>query len=241
MKYAAGTDRGLLRDINEDSYMIIPGCSDTSCAFVIADGLGGHNSGEIASRMAVEYIRDNLDAAGCFDGENASEKLEALVKKVNTAVYERSLGGAEVSGMGTTLTMAVITGSTLTAAHVGDSRLYLIRNGVIRQLTDDHSYIGELVRQGKLTREEAEKHPRKNIITRAIGSCPELEVDIISHRIEADDIYVLCTDGLTNMVSESEIVEIVSGSEPETACARLIEAANRQGGEDNITVIVIKC
>lgn len=159
MKYAAGTDRGLLRDINEDSYMIIPGCSDTSCAFVIADGLGGHNSGEIASRMAVEYIRDNLDAAGCFDGENASEKLEALVKKVNTAVYERSLGGAEVSGMGTTLTMAVITGSTLTAAHVGDSRLYLIRNGVIRQLTDDHSYIGELVRQGKLTREEAEKHP----------------------------------------------------------------------------------
>lgn len=241
MKYAAGTDRGLLRDINEDSYMIIPGCSDTSCAFVIADGLGGHNSGEIASRMAVEHIRDNLDAAGCFDGENASEKLEALVKKVNTAVYERSLGGAEVSGMGTTLTMAVITGSTLTAAHVGDSRLYLIRNGVIRQLTDDHSYIGELVRQGKLTREEAEKHPRKNIITRAIGSCPELEVDIISHRIEADDIYVLCTDGLTNMVSESEIVEIVSGSEPETACARLIEAANRQGGEDNITVIVIKC
>ncbi len=241
MKYAAGTDRGLLRDINEDSYMIIPGCSDTSCAFVIADGLGGHNSGEIASRMAVEYIRDNLDAAGCFDGENAGEKLEALVKKVNTAVYERSLGGAEVSGMGTTLTMAVITGSTLTAAHVGDSRLYLIRNGVIRQLTDDHSYIGELVRQGKLTREEAEKHPRKNIITRAIGSCPELEVDIISHRIEADDIYVLCTDGLTNMVSESEIVEIVSGSEPETACARLIEAANRQGGEDNITVIVIKC
>lgn len=241
MKYAAGTDRGLLRDINEDSYMIIPGCSDTSCAFVIADGLGGHNSGEIASRMAVEYIRDNLDAAGCFDGENASEKLEALVKKVNTAVYERSLGGAEVSGMGTTLTMAVITGSILTAAHVGDSRLYLIRNGVIRQLTDDHSYIGELVRQGKLTREEAEKHPRKNIITRAIGSCPELEVDIISHRIEADDIYVLCTDGLTNMVSESEIVEIVSGSEPETACARLIEAANRQGGEDNITVIVIKC
>jgi protein phosphatase len=241
LKYAAGTDRGLLRDINEDSYMIIPGCSDTSCAFVIADGLGGHNSGEIASRMAVEYIRDNLDAAGCFDGENASEKLEALVKKVNTAVYERSLGGAEVSGMGTTLTMAVITGSTLTAAHVGDSRLYLIRNGVIRQLTDDHSYIGELVRQGKLTREEAEKHPRKNIITRAIGSCPELEVDIISHRIEADDIYVLCTDGLTNMVSESEIVEIVSGSEPETACARLIEAANRQGGEDNITVIVIKC
>lgn len=241
MKYAAGTDKGLLRDINEDSYMIIPGRSDTSCVFVIADGLGGHNSGEVASRMAVEYIRDNIGAEGCFDSADLSGKLEALVKKVNTAVYERSLGSAEVSGMGTTLTMAVFAGSTLTAAHVGDSRLYLIRDGAIRQLTEDHSYIGELVRQGKLTREEAEKHPRKNIITRAIGSSPELEVDIISHQIEADDIYILCTDGLTNMVSESDIADIVSGSDPEHACAKLIEAANKQGGEDNITVIVIKC
>ena len=241
MKYAAGTDKGLLRDLNEDSYIIVPGCSGASCAFVIADGLGGHNSGEVASRMAVEYIRDNIGAEGCFNGENTSGKLEALVKKVNTAVYERSLGSAEVCGMGTTLTMAVVAGSELTAAHVGDSRLYLVRNGAIRQLTEDHSYIGELIRKGTLTREEAENHPRKNVITRAIGSSPDLEVDIIRHQIEADDIYILCTDGLTNMVSESEITDIVTGNEPEHACAKLIEAANRQGGEDNITVIVIKC
>jgi protein phosphatase len=141
--YAAGTDKGLLRDINEDSYMIIPGCSETSCVFVIADGLGGHNCGEVASRMAVEYIRDNIGTEGCFDSGNMSERLEALVKKVNTAVYEKSLESAEVSGMGTTLTVAMISGSALTAAHVGDSRLYLVRNGAIRQLTEDHSFIGD--------------------------------------------------------------------------------------------------
>ncbi|MFY9568115.1 MAG: Stp1/IreP family PP2C-type Ser/Thr phosphatase [Acetivibrionales bacterium] len=241
LKYAAGTDKGLLRDINEDSYMIIPGCSDTFCAFVIADGLGGHNCGEIASRMAVEYIRDDFGDGGGFDCEDAGGRLEELFRRVNAAVYEKSLGSAEVSGMGTTLTMAVIAGSSLTAAHVGDSRLYLIRNGAISQLTEDHSYIGELVRKGTLTKEEAENHPRKNVITRAIGSSPDLEVDIISQQIEADDIYILCTDGLTNMVSESEIADIAAGSEPEHACAKLIEAANRQGGEDNITVIVIKC
>jgi serine/threonine protein phosphatase PrpC len=239
--YAAGTDKGLLRDINEDSYMIIPGCSETSCVFVIADGLGGHNCGEVASRMAVEYIRDNIGTEGCFDSGNMSERLEALVKKVNTAVYEKSLESAEVSGMGTTLTVAMISGSALTAAHVGDSRLYLVRNGAIRQLTEDHSFIGELVRTGTLTREEAENHPGRNIITRAVGSSPELVVDIISQQVEDGDIYILCTDGLTNMVSESEITGAVSGCEPEQACAKLIEAANERGGEDNITVIVIKC
>ena len=118
MKYAAGTDKGLLRDLNEDSYIIVPGCSGASCAFVIADGLGGHNSGEVASRMAVEYIRDNIGAEGCFNGENTSGKLEALVKKVNTAVYERSLGSAEVSGMGTTLTIAVVAGSEPSRRHM---------------------------------------------------------------------------------------------------------------------------
>ncbi len=242
LRYAAGTDRGILRDVNEDSYMIIPGCSQTCCAFVIADGLGGHNSGEIASRLAVEYIRDNIGLDdGSAEDEALGERLEALVKQANTAVYEKSLESDDVSGMGTTLTMAVIRENTLTAAHVGDSRLYLIRGGALIQLTEDHSFIGELVRKGTLTREEAENHPRKNVITRAIGSSPDLLVDIIKQDIENGDILILCTDGLTNMVSEEEILSTTLGSEPEEACAKLIEAANRQGGEDNITVIVIKC
>ncbi len=223
--------------------MIIPDCSETFCSFVIADGMGGHNSGEIASRLAVEYIRDNIGRMDDFtdNDENIGEGLDKLVKQANTAVHEKSLESDDVSGMGTTLTMAVISQRKITAAHVGDSRLYLIRGGTITQMTEDHSYIGELVRKGTLTKEEAENHPRKNVITRAIGSSPDIVVDIINQEIESDDIYILCTDGLTNMVSDEDISSIAVSSEPETACAKLIEAANKQGGEDNVTVIVIKC
>lgn len=241
MRYAAETDKGILRDINEDSYAIIPGSSETSCAFVIADGMGGHNCGELASRLAVEYIRDNLRIEAYADDQDMPHELENIVKKANAAVYVKSLESDDVSGMGTTLTMAFISGKKLTAAHVGDSRLYLVRAGSINQLTEDHSYIGELVRKGTLTKEEAENHPRKNVITRAVGCSSEILVDTISFEIEEGDIFVLCTDGLTNMVSEEEISQIVGSSEPEAACAKLIEAANRHGGEDNITVIVIKC
>lgn len=239
--YAAETDKGIVRELNEDSCAIIPVSAESSCVFVIADGMGGHNCGELASRLAVEYIKDNLHIEACTDDSVIPRELENIVKKANAAVYEKSLESDEVSGMGTTLTMAVITGKKLTAAHVGDSRLYLVRAGSIKQLTEDHSYIGELVRQGTLTKEEAEKHPRKNVITRAIGCTSEILVDIISYDIEDGDIFVLCTDGLTNMVSEQDILQIVGSSEPEAACAKLIEAANRNGGEDNITVIVIKC
>jgi serine/threonine protein phosphatase PrpC len=242
LKFAAGTDKGLLREINEDSCMIIPGCSSSPYAFIIADGMGGHNCGEIASRMAVdsvsEFIRQN---SGRLNSSNMQQELRAAVEQANSAVYKKSMESDEFSGMGTTLTMAVIDGNTLTAAHVGDSRLYLIRGGEIRQLTQDHSYIGELLRNGTLTREEAENHPRRNIITRAVGCTPEILVDIISQEIEEYDIFVLCTDGLTNKICEDEISGIVRDNEPEEACLRLIEAAIRQGGDDNITVIVIKC
>lgn len=243
MKYAAGTDKGLVREINEDSYNIIPGSQEAPYVFIVADGMGGHNCGEIASSAAVEYISGYFTQnAGSF--LNAGDRglaLKKLVEAANQEVWQKSMESPETNGMGTTLTMAVIADNIITVAHVGDSRLYLARSGNMRKVTDDHSYIEELVRKGSLTREEAENHPGKNIITRAIGSSPELEVDILSLTMETDDMVILCTDGLTNMLCEGEIYETAGSAEPEAACEQLIEAAKKHGGEDNVTVIIIKC
>jgi protein phosphatase len=243
LKYAAGTDKGLIRETNEDSCNIIRDSRNDIYAFIIADGMGGHNCGEIASGTAVEYISAYFeDHAGDFlSAADRGAALKELVQDANSQVWEKSLESPETNGMGTTLTMAVVAGNTATVAHVGDSRLYLVREGRLQQVTNDHSYIEELVRKGTLTREEADNHPGRNIITRAIGSSPELEVDIFSLTMLINDILVLCTDGLTNMVGEDEIGGTAQSNDPEAACKQLIEAANRNGGEDNVTVIVIKC
>jgi serine/threonine protein phosphatase PrpC len=242
LRFAAESDRGLVREINEDCYRIIKGFSRTPSVFIVADGMGGHNCGEIASRMTVEYISGAVEQ-GLLDlgsREDMEEALNEIVKGANKAVIEASLEQPEMSGMGTTMTMAVICGNIVTVAHVGDSRVYLVRAGNIRQLTEDHSYIGELVRNGTITREEAKEHPSKHVITRAIGSSTALEADIVSLECEKDDIFVLCTDGLTNKLEEDEILDIAAGNEPDGACTKLINAAKSKGGEDNITVIVIK-
>ena len=243
LKFAAGTDRGLIREINEDSYRILPGSSQSSCVFIIADGMGGHNCGEVASRMAVDHLSESIanEGVGNSSTDDVGTELRKFFEETNRAVFDKSLERPEVNGMGTTLTAAVVNGKTITVAHVGDSRLYLIRNGKMLQLTEDHSYIGELVKNGSLTREEAEHHPGKNIITRAIGSSPDLEVDTLTREIEKKDIFLLCTDGLTNMLEEDEIYDVIVRYEPEKACSELIETAKTKGGEDNITVIVIKC
>lgn len=233
----------MVREINEDSYNMIAGNAKTPYVFIIADGMGGHSCGEIASRAAVEYISDFMtrDSKRFMPKESCEVELRKLVEDTNSAVYQKSLERPEVNGMGTTLTMAVVVNTTITVAHVGDSRLYMVRDGSMQQVTEDHSYIEELVRKGSLTREEAEKHPRKNVITRAVGCTPELEVDILSLEMKKNDIFLLCTDGLTNMLDEDEIYDTAKGNKPEVACEQLIEAAKKHGGEDNITVIVIKC
>jgi protein phosphatase len=243
LRFAAGTDRGLVRDSNEDSYKIIPESSQNPYVYIIADGMGGHNCGEVASRMAVDFISNYVQKDGnrLFSSQNIEEKLKKLVEDTNTTVFETSLKNPEASGMGTTLTMAVIAGQKATVAHVGDSRLYLMRDEMIKQITEDHTYIWELIKKGSLTREEAEVHPRKHVITRAIGSSPDLEVDMLTLEIQDEDILLLCTDGLTNMIGDDEIYRILKDNEPEAACEGLIEAAKSKGGEDNITVIVIKC
>ncbi|MGE5613403.1 MAG: Stp1/IreP family PP2C-type Ser/Thr phosphatase [Bacillota bacterium] len=243
MKFAARSDRGLVRELNEDSYRIISGSSGTPFVFIVADGMGGHNCGEVASKMTVEYIKNTVERGGFSLGspEDVEEAFREIVIGANKAVFEASLEQPGTSGMGTTLTMAVIYGNKVTVAHVGDSRLYLVREGNIRQLTEDHSYISELVKNGTLTIEEAKMHPNKHVITRAIGTSSALDVGIMSFDYEEGDIFVLCTDGLTNKLEEYEILDVIANNEPDEACEKLVDIAKSKGGEDNITVIVIKC
>lgn len=241
MKFAARTDKGRHRELNEDCFSIVPGADGTPSFFIIADGMGGHNSGEIASKTAVDYVSgavSGLDKA--FGSDDAEEELKKLIADTNRSVYEKSLELPENNGMGTTMTIAAAAGGRMYIGHVGDSRLYLVRGGGIKQLTTDHSYIEEMVRNGSLTREEAKKHPRKHVITRALGCVPDVEADVYSCDMEAGDTYVLCTDGLTNMLSEEDIAAVAAGKAPEPACEELVRKANDNGGEDNITVIVIK-
>jgi PPM family protein phosphatase len=242
LRYCAKTDKGMVREINEDFCNIIYGCSDIPPTFIIADGMGGHNSGEIASKTAVDYISNAMtQSIGLLsEGTDILHAVKTIIQDANKAVYDKSIEFTENHGMGTTLIITMIIGKIMYIGHVGDSRLYLIRNDLIKRITMDHSYIEELVRNGSLTREEAERHPGKNIITRALGCSGGLEVDTYICDIEEKDSFVLCTDGLTNMLAEDEIKRIVNSCTPEAACEELINTANSNGGEDNITVIVIK-
>ena len=242
MRFAAKSDKGNVRETNEDCCNMISGYPGIPVTFIIADGMGGHNSGEIASRTAIDYISNSiLKTAGLFsDNSDIAGTVKKLMLEANQSVYEESVKYTGNHGMGTTLTITVIAGKIMYVGHVGDSRLYLIRNDAITQITTDHSYIEELVRNGSLTREEADKHPSKHIITRALGCTAELEVDTYICEMEENDLFVLCTDGLTNMLDEDEIKRIVSSNPPVEACEELVDRANNNGGEDNITVIVIK-
>lgn len=243
MKFAAKCDRGMVREKNEDSYNIISGYKDVPTTFIIADGMGGHNSGEIASKTAVDFISKSVLEFPEKKIANGDIPLfiKQIIEDANREVINVSKERIENYGMGTTVIVASVWDDNLYIGHVGDSRLYLIRDGKMERITTDHSYIEELVQNGTLTREEAENHPQKNIITRALGCFDEIVVDTYVCEIRKGDYFVLCTDGLTNMLSENEIKDIVlSADNPETACDALVRKANENGGEDNITVIVIE-
>lgn len=240
-------NRGMVREINEDSYNIVAGYPDVPVSFIIADGMGGHNSGEIASKMAVDLASHHImEVSGGLPEESAESADELLLtvingimQRVNAEVYEKSKESEIHHGMGTTLILAVVHHRKLYIGHIGDSRVYLVRDGKIERLTVDHSFIEELVRNGSLTREEAENHPKKNLITRALGCSECIQADTYVYDIREKDIFMLCTDGLTNMLSEKEITEILmEADDPQFACSRLVSLANDKGGEDNITVIV---
>jgi PPM family protein phosphatase len=242
LRFAAKSDKGIVRETNEDFCNMISGYPGIPVTFIIADGMGGHNSGEIASRTAVDHISNSILKTADLFSENTDIAgiIKRLILDANQAVYGESVKYTGNHGMGTTLIITVIIGKIMYVGHVGDSRLYMIRNDEISQITVDHSYIEELVRNGSLTREEADKHPSKHIITRALGCSEELEVDTYICEMEENDLFVLCTDGLTNMLDEDEIKRIACSNPPMEACEELVNSANSNGGEDNITVIVIK-
>ncbi len=222
------TDTGRQRRENEDSaYVHAP-------VFVVADGMGGAQAGEVASRMAIETFEEGLPASGPPEA-----RLAELVRSANHRIYDRSRAEQGRAGMGTSLTAAYLDNGRLAIAHVGDSRAYLFRDGELTRLTQDHSLVDELVRQGKLTEEQAAEHPQRSIITRALGPEPEVEVDTWTYPVRPGDVLLLCSDGLTSMISEERVGDILrSASDLDQAADRLIEEANEAGGRDNITVVL---
>jgi serine/threonine protein phosphatase PrpC len=226
----AGTDTGLQRRANEDSLLV------RSPLFVVADGMGGAQAGEVASSVAVDTFR-----AGLEDGEDPERSLVAQVEQANSRINELSHSNAEHAGMGTTITAVYVGEQDVVIAHVGDSRAYCMRDGELLRLTDDHSLVDELIRQGKLTPEEAEEHPQRSVITRALGPEASVEVDVRSFRGRPGDVYLLCSDGLTTMVGEAELLRLLASHERLAAAGEaLIAAANGAGGKDNITVVLLR-
>jgi protein phosphatase len=243
MKFAVKSDRGIVREINEDNYNIIAGYSGVPISFLIADGMGGHNSGEIASKMAVDIVSSYLlqFPKDLTDEKEICSFIEKIITKANQEIFIASKEEETYFGMGTTLIVTLVYNNKLFIGHVGDSRVYLLRDGEMLQLTIDHSYVEELIKNGTLTREEAENHPKKNVITRALGCAEDIEIDTYSEKMKNDDVFIICTDGLTNMISEDEIKEAIESSRDiEAACEILVNRAIEKGGEDNITVIVFR-
>jgi protein phosphatase len=229
MRAAVSTDAGRRRRHNEDAYVCEPPL------FAIADGMGGAQAGEVASGLAAAVLSE-----GGGD-ERGEARVTWLIQEANRRVFRRSSEDAAASGMGTTMTVALVdqADGSIALGHVGDSRAYRVRGGELEQLTEDHSLVGELVRSGKLSAEEAEAHPQRSVITRAVGTEPEVDVDTFTVEAEPGDLYLLCSDGLTDMVSDREILDVLSATDDLDGAARaLVDAANECGGEDNITVVL---
>jgi len=232
---------GLQRKNNEDSIFLSDTAEALKTFYIIADGMGGHKAGEIASSMAINIFKDYVCSCSYdYYRENTLDVLVEGLTKANAAVYELSLTQDELNGMGTTFTCAAIRDMVLNMVHVGDSRGYLLRNGVLKQLTKDHSFVMEMVKQGKLTLEEAQHHPKRNVITRAIGTEKNINIDTVIERLYIGDILLLCSDGLTTMLDDKAISGVLtSGMTAEEMLDILIDKANENGGNDNISAIII--
>jgi len=223
---AAATDPGKRRRRNEDAYVVAPPL------FAVADGMGGAQAGEIAARIAATVLRES----------SGREAVVELIKEANRRVFEAASGDEARSGMGTTITAAVVEADRVQIGHVGDSRAYRLRDGRLEQLTEDHSLVAELVRSGRLSPEEADVHPQRSVITRTVGTDPDVDVDTFSVDARAGDVFMLCSDGLTTMVADETILELVERNREslEQAAKALVDAANKGGGEDNITIVLFE-
>lgn len=248
LNFFGNTDVGRRRKNNEDYF----GIFESDQLFVVADGMGGHAAGEIASSTAVQAVAEFValtaeesDITWPWGVDPslslAANRLKTAIRFGNQKVLDLSLTQADYEGMATTIVGALMDGVTAHIAHVGDSRLYLINESGIRQITVDHSWVLEQVALGVLTPEQARAHPLRNVVTRAIGAAPDLLVDVTSHEMAVGDALLMCSDGLSGMVVDADIERIVRASaEPQEATDRLIAEANAHGGEDNITVLIVK-
>ena len=241
MRIFAKTDLGKAREMNEDFYYISDK-DDGIKLYILADGMGGYNGGEIASKLATSsaksYIETNFFQIQ-HDKESILKLIGNAIEYANMVVYEKAKENAELVNMGTTLEVCLIYNNKVFIGHVGDSRVYRIRKEFIRKLTKDHSYVQELVKDGTITKEEAENHPKKNMLMKALGCTPYVEPDVMVKGFLKDDVILICSDGLTNMVKEEEIFETIK-SNVQKSCDRLVNRANEMGGYDNITVIIIE-
>jgi PPM family protein phosphatase len=240
LELAWATDTGQIRSHNEDSI-----AADAEIGFaVLADGMGGHNAGEVASRIATDTVSERIraDAASARVAASHAEALiAAYVEAANSAVLEAATECPEYRGMGTTLVVALWHEGALTHAHVGDSRLYVLRNTELQQLTRDHSIVQQQLDSGAISAEEARFALNRNVLTRAVGIDPDVHADIQTHAIETGDVYLLCSDGLTDMMTDSEIAEtVLSSPDMATAATRLVSLANEAGGHDNISLVLAR-
>jgi protein phosphatase len=226
--YAAKTDTGRKRRRNEDAFVLAPPL------FAVADGMGGAQAGEIASKLAAAALEDT--DAGRLTGP---EKVASLIQEANRRVHERSSVDPSTSGMGTTMTVALVEDDGVVIGHVGDSRAYLVRGHELEQITEDHSLVNELLKSGKLSADEAETHPQRSVITRAVGTDPDVDVDSFVVETQDGDLFLICSDGLTDMVDDDHILETVERHRGnlDGLTRQLVSAANKGGGEDNITVV----
>ena len=240
MQIFAKTDIGKARDMNQDYYYVAKE-TDPLKLYILADGMGGYKGGEVASRLATNatkgYIESNFEQIE-HDKENILKLIKSAMEYANMVVHEKAKEQKELEGMGTTLEVCLIYNNRAYIGHVGDSRIYRIRKDIIRQLTTDHSYVEKLVKDGTITKEEAQHHPKKNMLTKALGCEVYVEPDAMVKGFLKEDVIIMCSDGLTNLVKEEAIFQIIKNN-VQVASQNLINVANDLGGYDNITVIII--
>ena len=229
--YAVASDTGRRRRRNEDNYVVAPPL------FAVADGMGGAQAGEVASGLAASALD-----GGISEELPGLERVDALIQEANRRIYDRASTDPTASGMGTTMTVAIVEEMSVVIGHVGDSRAYRVRGDSMEQLTEDHSLVNELVKSGKLSEEEAHIHPQRSVITRAVGTDPDVDVDAFTIEAEDGDVFLLCSDGLSDMVSDVDILELVDHNrgDLEQAVRSLVQFANSEGGEDNITAVAFR-
>ena len=237
--YAARTDVGMIRSGNEDNY--VAEANKDRGLFIVADGMGGHAAGEVASEMAVQIVLRELSEVKELEGNGVEQRVAKALKTANRAIHERTLVEVDKQGMGTTASVLIMSGRRYLIGQVGDSRVYLLRDGALSQVTKDHSYVQEQVDAGFLTPEQARYHPYSNVITRCVGASPEVEPDVYRGEMRVGDLFLVASDGLTGMVDDRRLQTLLlSRATPDRKVHALISEANGRGGLDNITAIVVE-